>query len=156
MSKLVTITVSRKPLSESSVADNVQKWGCGAINIEDTRIVTQAVLGDDEQPAGRWPSNLVLSHQPNCTHLGTKRVKPLGGSGRAGAGGHGFQGQYVGGEKKRDGFAGGFVAADGLEEIDNWECVAGCAADDLSRQEGDGGTAARFFKQIQGGKDRKP
>lgn len=154
MTKLVTIIVARKPL-DGGVVDNVQKWGCGAINIEGTRIGTgvdrsSGGLGSAKttflQPAlekryerpvgGRWPANLILSHLPGCRFEGTKKVKPMGGSGRAGAGGHGFQDQYVGGEKQRDGFTGGFVDDDGLEEIDSWQCVEGCPADDLGNQSG--------------------
>ena len=221
MSKLVTIIVARKPLSEPTVADNILEWGCGAINIDGSRIATQDSLcggayaenptdrggndvwtryrkadsqcfkrggaGNYEQPIGRWPANLILEHRPGCTHLGTKRVKPFGGSGRAGSGGHGFQDQYVGGEKQRDGFAGGFVDDDGLEEIEHWECVEDCPARDLGEQSGvrpagvsnnqaevgaisngatpirrgmlvprsDFGTAARFFKSVQGDSDEK-
>jgi len=170
MNKTVTIIVARKPLSEPSIVENIQKWGCGAINIEASRINTQDSLhggayaesptpragkdlwtsnrkgdtqcfkrggaGDYVQPPGRWPANLILEHLPECQNLGTKRVKPMGGSGRAGPGGHGFQDQYVGGEKSRDGFAGGVVGDDGLEEVDDWQCVDGCVARDLGEQSG--------------------
>jgi len=45
MGKLTTIIVARKPLSEPSVIENIQKWGCGALNIDGTRIATSDKLG---------------------------------------------------------------------------------------------------------------
>lgn len=134
---------------------------------------------------GRWPSNVILQHKPDCRKTGTQRVKPQGGSGRAGPGARGFQTSYVGGEKKDEGFTGSYVDDDGLEAVDVWECVEGCPVRDLSEQSGiskgeardpqisptkarswknsstegirrvghlDTGTAARFFKQVQGKK----
>lgn len=79
------ITILRKPL-EGSVAENTLKHGCGAINIDATRISTSDNLnggayaenpterhdrkenwryerggaGDYEQPSGRWPANFIL------------------------------------------------------------------------------------------------
>ena len=81
------ITLLRKPL-EGSVAENTLKYGCGAINIDDTRIgtghhlplgkLTSKRLADDgglgagsgregnreafiPRPAeGRWPANFIL------------------------------------------------------------------------------------------------
>jgi DNA modification methylase len=40
------ICLARKPLSEKSIAANVLKWGCGALNIDGCRIAT------DERPSG--------------------------------------------------------------------------------------------------------
>ena len=37
------IVVARKPLSEKSVAENVLKWGTGAINIDESRIGTEQI-----------------------------------------------------------------------------------------------------------------
>jgi DNA modification methylase len=50
------ICLARKPLSESTVAKNVLKWGTGGLNIDGCRM-----------PTGRFPSNLILSHSPHCT-----------------------------------------------------------------------------------------
>jgi DNA modification methylase len=84
----------RKPLSEKTVASNVERWGCGAINIDASRIDAQdadklaknwdrsapAGFGNGlyegkkqvdgfkgNAPSGRFPANLVLSHSINCT-----------------------------------------------------------------------------------------
>lgn len=81
------IVLARKPLSEDTVAANVLRWGCGAINVDACRVgsevrtspgastssmgrKTRAELGhrpDDgvgpgsqaKQVVGRWPANLV-------------------------------------------------------------------------------------------------
>jgi site-specific DNA-methyltransferase (adenine-specific) len=89
------ITLLRKPL-EGSVADNALKHGCGALNIDATRITTSDNLnggayasshqerhdgkknwryergkaGDYEQPTGRWPANFILTHKEGCTSQG--------------------------------------------------------------------------------------
>jgi len=79
------IVMARKPFSENTVAENVLKWGTGAINIDDCRINT----GDQPKPAhrtfdtnqgevfqfgenkyepnqlGRFPSNLILGDEGN-------------------------------------------------------------------------------------------
>jgi len=76
------ICLARKPLSESTVAANVLKWGTGAINIDGCRVAS--AVGDEPlrwehgramghhgaegrgpraaivQPLGRWPANLIL------------------------------------------------------------------------------------------------
>lgn len=101
---MIVITVARKPLGAGNVASNVLLHGCGAININATRIS----LSSDENPEalqarssgdrgfrkdgyvggiadgglppgwdcskGRWPANLVLSHTPGCTQDGTRKV----------------------------------------------------------------------------------
>lgn len=78
------ICMARRPLSEASVADNVRRWGTGAINIETCRVesfggrarenemsqgkryasngatnfaLTPGPRGGD--PLGRWPANVV-------------------------------------------------------------------------------------------------
>ena len=48
-----TIVVARK-LLQGTVADNVQAWGVGALNIDGCR-----VGGDD----GRWPANIILDEE---------------------------------------------------------------------------------------------
>jgi len=74
------IVLARKPLSEVTVASNVLRWGCGALNIDGTRIGTNGGTrkerSDDKSEttsvggylnaqagspidAGRWPANLI-------------------------------------------------------------------------------------------------
>jgi site-specific DNA-methyltransferase (adenine-specific) len=48
------VVVARKPL-EGTVAANVLKHGTGAMNIDGGRV-----------EGGRWPANVILSHDPDC------------------------------------------------------------------------------------------
>jgi DNA modification methylase len=79
----------RKPLSEKTVAANVQKWGTGGINIDACRIGHDEKLTSgrhveknrshpsgykdtfrtefQQNNQGRFPANLVLSHSEDCT-----------------------------------------------------------------------------------------
>jgi site-specific DNA-methyltransferase (adenine-specific) len=71
------ICLARKPLSEKTVAANVLRWGCGAINVDGCRVGVEqtttvrngnsggnGAFGRDERkfervnPPGRWPANL--------------------------------------------------------------------------------------------------
>jgi site-specific DNA-methyltransferase (adenine-specific) len=83
------IYLARKPLSEPNVAANVLKWGTGGLNIDGSRIGSNHWTKKDgahsgsegghlqqiakreagvvrESSMGRWPSNIILSHDPNC------------------------------------------------------------------------------------------
>lgn len=75
----------RKPCAEKTVAANVLEWGTGGINIDASRIESAEKLarpfnqaknqilgkfshfGNPNEPQGRFPANLVLSHSPYCT-----------------------------------------------------------------------------------------
>src|SRR5690606_10534081 len=50
------IILARKPLSEATVAENVLKWGTGALNIDGCRIPTGQMLG-------RFPANILLDEE---------------------------------------------------------------------------------------------
>jgi hypothetical protein len=82
---MIAITITRKPLSEGTVATNVLKHGCGAINIDRSRVGTGQVkqqtagnrivhwevgggactyekgTGARFTTEGRWPANLILT-----------------------------------------------------------------------------------------------
>jgi hypothetical protein len=83
------IILCRKPLSEKTVAQNVLKNGCGGLNIDASRIActdhpgvhkregdvySPSLKGKEKTtdsgiyhvPAGRFPSNFILSHNPDC------------------------------------------------------------------------------------------
>ena len=47
------ICFARKPLSEKTVAENVLKWGVGALNIDESRV------GNESEEQGRWPANII-------------------------------------------------------------------------------------------------
>jgi hypothetical protein len=136
------ITLLRKPL-EGSVAENTLQHGCGAINIDATRVTTTDNLnggayaenptergGEYEQPSGRWPANFMLTHLDGCELKGTKKVKEgknnsdLGGTDRK-------VGLYKDGLKKR--------AEDhyqGEETVADWDCAEGCPIKILDEQSG--------------------
>lgn len=150
------ITLLRKPL-EGSVAENTLKHGCGAINIDGTRIgnlvqdtskngrspdrhkstVFQSGLKEDFEgriTTGRWPANFILTHKDGCELKGTKKVK----SGTA------YQDNKSKIERQAYGSfnpvnmkgKAGYAGVDGKEEVDNWVCVEGCPVVELDRQSG--------------------
>jgi DNA modification methylase len=51
--------LSRKPLAEKYLDDNLLHHGVGAINVEGCRI-------HDQDGLARWPANLLLTHDPRC------------------------------------------------------------------------------------------
>lgn len=91
------ICMARKPIAEKTIAKNVETWGTGGINIEECRIsmasgdqkgeygahapeylnveITRNVYGsgskrtDRDQTVGRFPTNLIWSHSPNCKQV---------------------------------------------------------------------------------------
>ncbi len=88
------IVLARKPISEKTIADNILKWGTGALNIDASRIgfsgeqdFKSATFGRgtdimggnfvggthgtgetniEANPSGRFPANMILSHHPDC------------------------------------------------------------------------------------------
>lgn len=80
------IVLARKPLANNTVAANVLEHGTGAVNIDACRISTGENLvgpliqrddnevfgkglgaGTQNNPEGRWPPNILLTHSPYCT-----------------------------------------------------------------------------------------
>jgi site-specific DNA-methyltransferase (adenine-specific) len=77
------IVMARKPLSEKTVAENVLRWGTGGLNIDDSRVGTDDVLGrnlyqtqgtlnssikgvgsvSDDWKMGRWPANIIFDEK---------------------------------------------------------------------------------------------
>ena len=150
----------RKPLSENTVASNTLKHGCGGLNIDASRIGSDAgwsypngagwngFHGGVGRPAdgsrvepvasrgGRWPANVVLQHLDGCRRTGTRAVK-------------GYQiNRFTDGAKHFGGAAGhayeGMSMEGGVETV--WACACGCPAVALDEQ----GQVSRFFKQVGG------
>lgn len=84
------IVVARKPISMKTVAENVLTYGTGAINIDASRVGSEGYTSGgknssvafgmnglgEKQPRndgsqGRFPANLILSHNPDCQLTGT-------------------------------------------------------------------------------------
>jgi len=55
------IVMARKPLSEKTVAQNVMRWGTGAINIDNCRIGNENYL--PKRPDGRFPANIIFDEE---------------------------------------------------------------------------------------------
>ncbi len=139
----------RKPLSEKNIALNVLKHSTGGINVDASRIRSAAPVqkgagspgfgagredgyeqgtGREYGTAGRFPSNLLLSHvpptefSPGCVRVGTKRVKapkhrnPSEGNGNGSA----FDGGAL-----RDRGAYDLTDPDGTEQVEAWDCAEG-------------------------------
>ena len=152
------IVLARKPLEKGlSIAENVLKWGTGAINIDASRIGNELIKGQkagqgfnnvkgfgvntkkgdesakeyiSEDINGRFPANFIMTHHPDCKCVGMKKV----GSGKEG--GYNYEGNVYNVE--------GFVPNNsptansnyGQEIIENWECVDDCPIKILDEQSG--------------------
>ncbi len=75
-------------------------------------------LGNPEHPAGRWPSNVILSHSPACVKTGTRR------------------------EYEPD-FPGSKIIGKVFREVEAWECAPGCPVALLDQQSGESGASYR-------------
>lgn len=144
----------RKPLSEKTVAANVLKWGTGALNIEACRITgrpsapgtTPATLDKGracygrmartsyEIPSGRWPANVIFTHDERCVLRGTKKVKSTG---------HYPDAAQDDTDRKKNTYALGFSSGRANvdtqiqeEEVEDWECVRFCPVRILDGQSG--------------------
>jgi site-specific DNA-methyltransferase (adenine-specific) len=56
----------RKPLSERTVAENVLKWGTGALNIDASRIPVHRPKGNPKEAAGEWETSYKPKSQTGC------------------------------------------------------------------------------------------
>lgn len=95
---MIVVTVARRPIEGATVASNVLLHGCGALNVDGSRVaadgvsnhargaessVSKGIYGDSKgqethqtegQKLGRWPANLVLEHREGCKCVGEKEV----------------------------------------------------------------------------------
>lgn len=145
------VLLARRPLA-ATVAENIEEWGVGGLAIDACRITTFA--GDLEgnsgyvrkggpniamsggntvgrlpkpDPTGRWPANLILNHIPNCTPIGTAKIKaaPAWNDNRPPST---FTGATTSQVRHAD--------DDGTETIERWACVDGCPVAALDAQVG--------------------
>lgn len=91
---------------------------------------------------GRWPANVVLSHADGCRQVGTRRVLGHAGypNGPGGKSMH-YASDKTSSEVRPDGWV-GHADADGMETVEEWDCVPGCPVRELDAQSGVVGAAA--------------
>ncbi len=156
------IALARKPLAEKTVAKNVLAHGTGALNIGGCRVGSEGGhrappgAGGDQSASvsaygtglngvssqvvegmGRWPTNLVLTHSPQCEQAdGTKQVKgntprPMrrGATTGTSIGGHGTYSTSAPHESVV-----GRADEAGFEASEDWDCVPECPVAELDQQ----------------------
>lgn len=148
------IVVGRKPLA-GTVVQNVLEHGTGALNIAACLVehanpddlaasrakkpgrrdtTTSDVYGDNRpqqrvNAAGRWPTNMVLAHTPDCEPVGTADVRSDGHHPAT----RGPGGLSTSGHKGQDGLA---ERKSGTEVVDVWDCAPGCPVAEMDAQSG--------------------
>jgi len=148
--------LARKPLSEKTIVANVLEHGTGGINIDASRITlepnsrltkggsysgnrtgsnTSSTFNGGNgkveytTPPGRFPANLILSHQPGCKQVGTKEGK-----------GYTINRFTDGAKPFGDGAGHPYEVEDqGPETIAVWDCEDDCAVKQLDDQSIAGG-----------------
>ena len=156
------ITLLRNPL-DGNVAENTLKHGCGGINIEVCRVPTSddlnggvyrgvahperhaglftglrgRLLGEYQQPTGRWPANFILTHSDGCVLKGTKTIKENTATGTS-------KTTIFGGKGSRE--ITHHADENGEAKIADWACVDGCPIKEMDTQSGD---ASRYFMQFR-------
>ena len=160
------ITLLRKPL-EGSVADNVLSHGCGAINIDATRVKgkpwkcgTQTDIRSggfgSKRPSdgnilkknieggfnGRWPANFILTHRESCELEGEDWACVEGCPVRELDRQSGHQKSGIAGSKSRAWGVAGKGQLSSTESGVGWKAYG-------SEGYGDEGGASRFFKQFK-------
>lgn len=145
------ICVARKPLT-GTVAQNVLAHGCGALNIDASRIGTTdntartnngtalGIMNDDGwqpkamtcggSPLGRWPANVITDGSPEVLD-----AFAAFGTSKSSVGKRGGVAEY----RRSD----GATTNDGRDSA-NWDAYR-AAAEQRTRGHSDEGTAARFF-----------
>ena len=142
------IVVARKPISESTVANNVLQWGTGGLNIDASRIGNESVtintfdngakpFGDavgepftSRQSIGRFPANFILSHTEDCEDTGESTIVKSNGH-WAKTKVTGF-GDFGNGSSEYQGVG----HKPGEESTPVFRCAEGCPVAELDKQSG--------------------
>ena len=140
------IIVAMKPCEAGSgFARNALAHGVAGLNIEAGRIAVS--MG--QNPAGRWPANLILSHTPECRMVGTAKVR----STRARAtkrSGTDKGAQYCGGYSGQEDVTIGYGDVDGKETVKRWDCVPECPVRMLDEQSGESRSPKTYVRNADG------
>lgn len=148
------ICLGRKPLT-GTVARNIRRYGTGGMNIDGCRIETQAESFTDNRPdkiqqnaygkygtadydgsKGRWPTNIILSHHPECEKRGTKEIKGIPGGNTSG------KTAFFGKDDKKI----TPVERAEREVVEDWECHPECPVRLLDEQSGESVSTDRVRK----------
>ncbi len=136
--------LAMKPL-EGTFAESALRHGIAGLNIDGCRIKTEhqeeritksnkSIYGGsslleskttqttsrDGSPTGRWPSNLLISHSPECREIGVKKVKGAGWSNGDKSKNSIFK------TSQQDFTSKHYTAPDGTETVPAYECATGC------------------------------
>ncbi len=148
----------RKPLEKGlTIAANALKWGVGGINIDasrvgndsltyESRLTANSNMNDDgwdkigtkgpiKSVTGRFPANLLFSHNEDCMEVGVKQIGHGGPKTTKARTRIRNNGLGLGSETMRSGASG---APDnyGAETVSAWDCSENCAVAELDRQSG--------------------
>ena len=146
---MIVITVARKPVSEGTVAGNVIRHGCGAINVDGTRIGRGGGTrrdGKANRPtaagwenmrghgiavldSGRWPANVIFEHKVGCTLTGSEVVSGAGGHIRHNRARDSSVAEGADKPHRVPGYGEGRT-----ETVAAWDCAEGCPVADLDSQ----------------------
>jgi len=92
-------------------------------------------IGGFVAPSGRWPTNIVLIHGPECTLIGERRIQGHKGYPN-GPGGSSSQFSQKGTKTTRTSAWAGHADGEGKETISEWSCQEGCPVALLDSQSG--------------------
>jgi site-specific DNA-methyltransferase (adenine-specific) len=150
------IVLARKPLEKGlSIAENILKWGVGGINIDASRIGTNENLNggaysenkksdgewgtmhefvgkEYEQPQGRFPANIILTHHEDCECKGTKKVKSDGNFPKT----QNTESWKMSSKGKSLTPENDYADENGKEEVEDWDCHEDCPIRILDEQSG--------------------
>lgn len=152
--------MARKPCVALSTTVNVVEHQAGALNVDECRISYASTndlretlsrnpgtdrrftsnLYDTESetrlmqrtnPAGRWPTNVILLHRRGCKMVGTRKVS-TGTAHRENS-----SGRTIFSETEKPPMENmSYADADGKETIPDWQCEPGCSVAEIDRQSG--------------------
>jgi site-specific DNA-methyltransferase (adenine-specific) len=92
---------------------------------------SEEIARNPENPAGRWPPNILFTHSAACEPAGVRKVRTGTASPRSG----GFGGGMFG-DGEPDNIGGGRANPDGTETVETWNCMPDCPVAELDRQSG--------------------
>ena len=125
------VTVTRKPCSEGSITANVVAHATGALNIGACRVTGGKGGARGGDARGRWPTNLILVHQPGCEIVGERNVS-IGTAHRERSGGKTIFSETD--KKLLPNMS--YANPDGTETIPAWACTDACPVAALDAQSG--------------------